>query len=398
MLKQTPFHDRTSQLCEGESWQDWSGYLAANSYELDHSHEYYAVRTGCGMFDISPLHKYHVRGRDALALLNRMSTRNVAKCRIGQIVYTAWCDDDGHIVDDGTIARLGDDFFRLTTAMSLLYWLEDVGFGLEVDIDEVSEEQAALAIQGPTSREVVQQLTGANLDDLKYFQIIEDKVAGVPVRIGRNGYTGDLGYELFMDARDALPLWDALMEKSDAYKLRPAGHIALDMVRIEAGLVLIDAEFMSSTHAMYPIQRSTPYDLGLDWVVNLKKDSFIGQRALREEKARGPAWTTVGIQVDVVALEALYARFGMPLILPYHSWIEAIPLYADAGKRKQIGKATSGTWSPIMKRYVALARLKPEHAKVGSGLHIEMSIEGQRFTVPATVVETPFFNPSRKRS
>jgi aminomethyltransferase len=170
------------------------------------------------------------------------------------------------------------------------------------------------------------------------------------------------------------------------------------MVRIEAGLVLIDAEFISATHAMYPIQRTTPFELGLDWVVNLKKDHFIGQRALREEKARGPAWTTVGIQLDVVALEALYARFGMPLILPYHSWIDAVPLYADANKRRQIGKATSGSWSPIMKRYVALARLKPENAKVGSGLHIEITIEGQRFTVPATVVETPFYDPPRKRA
>ena len=138
MLKTTPFHERTSQLCEGESWLDWAGHLSANSYELDHSHEYYAVRTGCGMFDVSPLYKYHVRGRDALALLDRMSTRNVAKCKVGQIVYTAWCDDEGHIVDDGTIARLGEDFFRLTTAMSLLYWLEDVGFGMDVEIEEVS--------------------------------------------------------------------------------------------------------------------------------------------------------------------------------------------------------------------------------------------------------------------
>ncbi len=398
MLKTTPFHERTSQLCEGESWVDWSGYLSANSYELDHSHEYYAVRTGCGMFDVSPLYKYHVRGRDALALLNRMSTRNVAKCKVGQIVYTAWCDDEGHIVDDGTIARLGEDFFRLTTAMSLLYWLEDVGFGMEVEIEEVSEEQGALAIQGPTSKLLLQQFTDANLDDLRYFRIIEDKLAGIPVRIGRNGYTGDLGYEIFMDANDGLALWDALMEKSDDYKLRPAGQVALDMVRIEAGLVLIDAEFISATHAMYPIQRTTPFELGLDWVVNLKKDHFIGQRALREEKARGPAWTTVGIQLDVVALEALYARFGMPLILPYHSWIDAVPLYADANKRRQIGKATSGSWSPIMKRYVALARLKPENAKVGSGLHIEITIEGQRFTVPATVVETPFYDPPRKRA
>ena len=398
MLKKTPFHERTSQLCEGESWLDWAGHLSANSYELDHSHEYYAVRTGCGIFDVSPLYKYHVRGRDAMALLDRMSTRNVAKCKVGQIVYTAWCDDDGHIVDDGTIARLGENFFRLTTAMSLLYWLEDVGFGMDVEIEEVSQEQGALAIQGPTSKVLLQQLADANLDDLKYFRIIETKLAGVPVRIGRNGYTGDLGYEVFMDANDGLAVWDALMEKSDEYKLRPAGHIALDMVRIEAGLVLIDAAFMSATNAMYPIQRTTPFELGLDWVVNLKKSHFIGLRALREEKARGPAWTTVGLQIDVVALEALYARFGMPLILPYHSWTDPVPLYADAKQGRHIGKATSGTWSPILKRYVALARLKPEAAKIGNSLHIEMTVEGQRFTVPATVVETPFFDPPRKRA
>lgn len=398
MLKPTPFHDRTSELCEGESWQDWSGYLTANSYELDHGHEYYAVRTGCGMFDISPLYKYHLRGRDALALLNRMVTRDVSKCRIGQVIYTAWCNDEGNIVDDGTIVRLGEDFFRLTSAISMLYWLEDVSFGMQVSIEDVGEEQGALALQGPTSRELLQQLTSTNLADLKYFRAIEDKIAGVPVRLSRTGYTGDLGYELFVDAPDAQRLWDALIEHTDNYKLRPAGQIALDMVRIEAGLILIDAEFTSATHAMYPVQRSTPYELSLDWVVNLKKDFFIGQQALREEHERGRAWQTVGLQLDVVALEALYGRFKMPLMLPYQSWIEAIPLYADADKKKQIGKVTSGTWSPIMKRYIALARVRPEYGKLGGTVHIETTVEAQRFTIPATVVKTPFFDPPRKRA
>jgi aminomethyltransferase len=398
MPKLTPFHARTSELCEGESWQEWSGYLSADSYELDHSYEYNAVRMGCGLFDISPLYKYHVRGRDALALLNRMVTRDVSKCRVGQVIYTAWCDDDGKIVDDGTIARLAEDFFRITTAISTLHWLQDVGFGMQVEVEDVSDEQGALALQGPTSKDLLQELTSTDLDSLRYFRILEDKIAGIPVRLSRTGYTGDLGYELFVEPENAHSLWDALMEKAEAYKLRPAGTIALDMVRIEAALILIDAEFTSASQAMYPIQRSTPYELGLDWVINLKKDSFIGQRALREEYARGPAWTTVGIQVDVVALEALYNRFGMPLMLPYQSWIDAIPLYLDGRNEKQIGKATSGMWSPTLKLYLALARIKPEYAKSGTRIHMEATIEGQRFSVPATVVDTPFFDPPRKRA
>jgi aminomethyltransferase len=397
MPKQTPFHNRTSVLCEGQSWQEWLGYLSADAYELDHSHEYNAVRTACGLFDISPLCKYMVRGRDALALLDRMVTRDLSKCRVGQVVYTAWCDDHGKMVDDGTIARLADDVFRLTSAIPALYWLQDVGFGMQVTIEDVSDAQAALALQGPTSRALLQRITGARLDALRYFRVIEDKVGGVPTVISRTGYTGDLGYELFVDPQDAGRLWDALLEIGEDYDLRPAGNIALDMLRIEAGLILIDAEFTSASQTFFEVQKTTPFELGLDWVVKLDQDFFIGQRALREEAARGRAYTTVGVEVDCVALEKSYAEFGMPLLLPYQSWTEAVPVYADADQRRQIGKATSGMWSPILKKYIALARVTPERAAIGSSLYVEMTVEGRRIATPATVVDTPFFNPARKR-
>jgi len=338
-----------------------------------------------------------VKGRDALALLDRMVTRDMSKCRVGQVVYTAWCDDHGKIVDDGTIARLGGDSFRLTSAIPALYWLEDVGFGMDVSVEDVSEGQGALALQGPTSRALLQQLTGTDLDELPYFRIIEGKVAGVPTRISRTGYTGDLGYELFVDAIDAGKVWDALMETGQSYNLRPVGNIALDMLRIEAGLILIDAEFTSATQTFFEVQKCTPFELGLDWVVKLNKDFFIGQRALREELARGRACTTVGVEVDCVELEKIYAGFGMPLILPYQSWTDAVPMYSDGDQREYIGKATSGTWSPILKKYVALARIVPRFAKPGCKIFIEMTVEGRRFAAPATVVETPFFDPPRKR-
>ena len=350
MPKQTAFHDRTSVLCEGQSWQEWAGYLSADSYELDHSHEYYAVRTACGLFDISPLYKYCVRGRDAAAVLDRMVTRDMSKCRVGQVIYTAWCDDRGKMVDDGTIARLSHDTFRLTSAIPTLYWLQDVGYGMQATIEDVSDAQAALALQGPTSRALLEKLIGVSLDELRYFHLVEAKVAGVPAVISRTGYTGDLGYELFVDPVDAGRLWDALMETGEHYDLRPAGNIALDMLRIEAGLILIDAEFISSTQTFFEVQKTTPFELGLDWVVKLEKDFFIGQRALREEAARGRAYTTVGVEVDCVSLEKTYAGVGMSLQLPYQSWTEAVPIYADRSSRRQVGKATSGMWSPILRR------------------------------------------------
>ncbi len=397
MPRPTPFHSRTEALCVSYDWQDWSGFLSANSYELEHIHEYNAVRIASALFDITPLFKYHVRGRDALRLLDRMTTRDVTKCRVGQVIYTAWCDDAGKIIDDGTLARLGEDFFRLTAAVPTLYWLEDNAFGMQVEIEDVTEAYAALSLQGPTSRDLLQTLCGADLSALRYFRLVEEKLAGVPARISRTGYTGDLGYEIFVAPRDAETLWDALLDGGPAYDLRPAGNLALDMARIEAGLLLIDVDFVSARRTLFEVQKSTPYELGLDWLVKLDKDFFVGQEALRREHERGPAWKTLGLVVDVAALEQAYGRFGMPLHLPYTSWNDAVPVYADTERREHVGKATSGTWSPILKQYVVIARVRAAHAALGACLYLEETIEGQRFAIPARTVALPFFDPPRKK-
>jgi len=397
MPRKSPFYSRTSELCISQNWQEWSGYLSAGSYELDHMREYNAVRTTAAVFDVSPLFKYHVRGRDAGRLLDRVVTRDVSKCRVGQVLYTAWCDDEGKIIDDGTLARTGDDAYRLTAAMPTLDWLQDNAFGLEVEIQDVTHEFGALAIQGPTSRDLLQQLTDTDLGGLRYFHLVEAKLAGMPVRISRTGYTGDLGYEVFLESEHAEPVWDALAETGRAYDLQPAGNVALDVVRIEAGLILIDVDFISSERTQFAVQKSTPYEVGLGWTVKLGKDAFIGREALRAEKARGPAWQTVGLVVDIQALEQVFASFDMPLHLPYGSWNCAVPVYESREPRDPIGKATSGAWSPILKQYVVLARVRPQHAKPGTRLFLEETVEGRRYPVPAQVVKLPFFDPPRKK-
>jgi len=398
MPRPTPFHSRTDALCESKNWIEWSGYLSAQTYEMDHIHEYNAIRLGAGLFDVSPLFKYFIRGRDAVALMNRVITRDASKCRVGQILYTAWCDDEGKIIDDGTVARMGEDLFRMTAATPSLCWLQDNAFGMDVEIEEVTDSYGALALQGPTSRDLLQQLTDADLGDLKYFRMVDTKLAGIPVNISRNGYTGDLGYEIFAEPDHCERIWDALIESGVSYKLMPAGMVALDMVRIEAGMLLLDADFHSASTAMFEVEKTSPYELGLGWMINDKKEYFVGQSALRREKARGPATCTVGLEIDVLDLEKVFAQNSMPLQLPYKSWVDAIPVYSDSDQRDHIGRATSGTWSPVMKKYAVIGRVKPEFAKIGTRVYVEQTVEARRYAVSATVVKMPFFDPPRKRA
>jgi aminomethyltransferase len=395
MPKPTPFHSRTSALCESQSWQEWSGYLSANTYEMEHTHEYYAIRTACGLFDLTPLYKYHIHGRDALKLLNRMVTRDVRKCAIGQVMYTPWCDDEGQIIDDGTIARLDKDVFRLTAADPMFSWLQANATGMEVMIEEVSDSIAALAIQGPTSRSVLAAICPDPIQNLKYFRLMQTTLGGVPVTLSRTGYTGDLGYEIWVDPQHAERLWDAIMESGQAYRLRAMGYQAMDMTRIEAGLLLINVDFFSASKTLFPIQKSSPLELGLGWTVKLDKDYFVGQRALKREAERGPASVTVGLDVSLGSLESIYRTFGLPLYLPAHSWSTAVPVYANG---QQIGKATSGTWSPILKKYIAIARIRPQHAQLGAQVDMEVTVEAHRRMAQATVVKMPFFDPERKRA
>jgi len=397
MPRHTPFHSRTDVLCESKNWIEWSGYLSAQTYEMDHIHEYNAIRLGAGLFDVSPLFKYMIRGRDAATLMNRVITRDISKCRTGQIFYTAWCDDAGKIIDDGTVARLGEDQYRMTAATPTLCWLEDNGFGMDVEIEEVTDDYGALALQGPTSRLLLQQLVDADLNGLKYFRTIDTKLAGIPVNVSRNGYTGDLGYEIFARPEHCEQIWDALMDTGVAYKLMPAGMVSLDMVRIEAGMLLLDADFHSASTAMFEVEKVSPYELGLGWMISDDKEYFVGQDALRREKARGSATCTVGLEIDVLELEKIFVQNSMPLQLPYKSWVDAIPVYSDPDQRDHIGRATSGTWSPVMKKYVVIGRVKPQYAKLGTRIYVEQTVEARRYAVPATVVKMPFFDPPRKR-
>jgi aminomethyltransferase len=262
-------------------------------------------------------------------------------------------------------------------------------------IEEVSDSIAALAIQGPTSRSVLAAICPDPIQNLKYFRLMQTTLGGVPVSLSRTGYTGDLGYEIWVDPQHAERLWDAIMESGQAYRLRAMGYQAMDMTRIEAGLLLINVDFFSASKTLFPIQKSSPLELGLGWTVKMDKEYFVGQRALKREAERGPASVTVGLDVSLGSLESIYRTFGLPLYLPAHSWSTAVPVYAGG---QQIGKATSGTWSPILKKYIAIARIRPQHAQLGAQVDMEVTVEAHRRMAQATVVKMPFFDPERKRA
>jgi len=398
MLKPTPFHSRTGPLCQHQSWANWAGFLAATTYEPDHLHEYNCVRTGSGLFDVSPLFKYDIRGRDALALVNRVAVRDLSKSRIGQVFYSVWCDDKGMVIDDGTVSQLGDDHFRMTAAIPTLAWLQDNAIGLDVTLEDVSEQFAAVALQGPTSRDMLQNLTDVDLGRLRFFRCTDGKVAGAPALVSRTGYTGDLGYEIFVRPNDAEGLWDAMMEVGRDYQMLPAGLTTLDLVRIEGGLLGIDADFTSALHTMFPVQKLSVYDLGLGWMINPDKGFFVGRDALRREKAHGSRYDTVGLELDVTVLEKYYAEYGMPLHLPSTAWNSDVPIFSDEAQKHHIGRGTSGMWSPVLKKYIVMARVKPEHAKLGNLIWIEDVIESHSYSIPARVVKMPFYDPPWKKT
>jgi glycine cleavage system T protein (aminomethyltransferase) len=395
MLKETPFHPRTAALMEGQAWRRWAGYVVASAYELSHEREYHAVRSAAALFDVSPLYKYLIRGRDAARLLDRVVTRDVAACKVGQVLYTPWCDARGKVIDDGTVSRLDDTTFRMTAADPSIRWLHLNATGLEVVIEDVSERTAALSLQGPNARAILELACGQPLTALRYFRLTTGKIRGVPVTISRTGYTGDLGYEVWVDAAQALAAWDALVEVGTGYGITPAGMLALDLARNEAGLLLIEVDYISAHHALIDAQTSTPFELSLGWTVALDKERFIGQDALRAEHARGPAWRFVGIEVDWVSLERLYADVGLPPKLPTTAWRASVPLYVGG---EQVGYATSGCWSPLLKRYIALAHLEARYAAPGAALEMEVTVEHRRRRAAAAVRPLPFFNPERKRA
>ena len=389
----TPVHHRTFALCESLNYREWSGYYAVSSYESHHEHEYNAIRNASALIDVSPLFKYLISGRDAARFVDRLITRDVSKMTVGQVYYTPWCDEHGKVIDDGTVSRLDERTFRWTAADPSLRWFRQNAAGFDVTIDDISERVAALALQGPTSARVLRAVAKADIDDLKYFRVTSGTIDGVSVDISRTGYTGDLGYEIWVAADSAVRVWDALMDGGRPFDIKPAGMLALDVARVEAGLLLIDVDFFSSKKAMIASQKYTPFEMGLGRLVNLDGGRFIGQQALREEQRRGHARQVVGLEMDWTEVERIYDALGLAPAVPATTSRVAVPVYRGG---RQVGKATSTTWSPVLKKMIALATIERPHFAEGTEVQMEVTVEAVRHRVKATVTKTPFFNPSRK--
>ena len=390
----TPFHSRISALCISQNWRTWSGYFTASSYDVVHDYEYHAIRNTAGLIDISPLFKYEVRGKDALKLVNRVMTRDVAKCAVGQAVYGCLCDGEGNVIQDGTVFRLGQDHFRFHLADPALRWLKLNAAAMSVSIDEVSEQVAALALQGPNALKILREIVDADLGKLKFFRLTPVDFAGVPVTISRTGYTGDLGYEIWLPATHAERVWDVLADKGKLYGLKPAGMLALDVARLEAGFILLEVDYIGAEKALIPSQKYSPFEIGLGWTVDLNKDFFIGSKGLRHQGDKGVPRQITGLEVDWRHYEELYRKVGLPPHAPAAAWRGGIPLYKDD---LQVGQATTGAWSPALKKYIALATIRSEHAKPGTTLQMETTVAYERKKVKVSTVKPPFFDPPRKR-
>ena len=396
MLKTSPFHPRTSPLVRAQTWRRWAGYQMASAYDPHPDREYAAIRNAAALIDVSALYKYRITGRDAMRLLDRTITRDMTKLKPGQVYYTPWCDGEGKVVDDGTVTRLDESSYRLTSADSSLRWLHLNAAGMSAGIEDLSERVGALSLQGPLSRAILSKVAATDMAALKYFRFVDTTIAGIPVGLSRTGYTGDLGYELWIPAEGASAVWDALFEAGRAYAIRPAGIVALDVTRLEAGLVMLEVDYTSARHAMNPEQNYSPFEIGLGKLVSFEGADYVGRRALQAEVAKGgPDRRLVGLVLDWYDIEKLFDDQGLPPGISPYVDRSPIPVFADG---RQVGKATSHGWSPILKQALALAYVPARHERVGTKLQVEWTVEGRRGRVSATVVELPFLDLERKRA
>jgi aminomethyltransferase len=338
------------------------------------------------------LYKYLVSGPDATKLVNRIIARDIHKVAVGQVIYCCWCDEQGTVIDDGTISRLAENRYRWTAADPSLRWFQQNAIGMDVQIEEISEQVAALALQGPTSGRLLKSVAEADIANLKYFRVTSGKIAGIPVDISRTGYTGDLGYEIWIPWASAPRVWDALMTAGREFDIHPTGMLALDVARIEAGLILIEVDYTSSKKALIPSQRYYPDEIGLRRMVHLEKSNFIGRSALLEQQRVGSQRRLVGLEINWTEAEKIYEQLGLPPQVSSVASRVAVPVYKGG---RQVGKATSTTWSPILKKMIALASIRAT-VSAGETVEFELTVEAVRRNITATVVELPFFSPKRK--
>jgi aminomethyltransferase len=388
-LLKTPFHERGRALSQLDSFVPWAGYTTVDVF-TSVEQEYFAIRNASSLYDLTPMVKYRIAGPDALRFLNRLVTRDIRKLAPGKVAYTVWCNDEGQLIDDGTVFCLAPDEYRLCTAERQLDWFRASAIGFDVELREVTEEVAALAVQGPTSAKLLKAVGLAGVERLKPFEhaglsMARSGGAGrIAMMVSRTGFTGDLGYELWMQPTDAEAVWDALLAVGSSRAVRPIGSRALNMARIEAGFVLPNLDFVSAEHTLYLGTERSPLELGLAWLVDFNKGHFTGRRALLAEQARGPQRQLVGLDVEGTK--------------PAHNAL----LYRDPSGRREVGSVTSATWSPTCKRNLALAMVHAPHIATGSTvwaeIYLNRELVWQRRMVRARVVERPFFAPARRRA
>ena len=379
MLLPTPFHSRVEAMCDMNDWGNWMGYTTPNAY-FDVELEYFAIRSTTGVFDLSPMNEYRITGPDAEAYLNRMVTRNVSKLGINRVGYAVWCNDAGQVMDDGTIFRLGEQDFRLCSYQRADDWLAWCTLGFDVTITNESEDLAGLAVQGPTSCPILTLLGCTGLDQLKPFGIAHFTFEGAPMMVSRTGFTGDLGYEVWVAPAQAEALWDQLFEHGREYLIKPIGSYALDMARIEAGFIQAHVDFVPAEEVVRNGRTRSPFELGLEWLVDFSKPLFNGRSALLAEKAKGSRYRFAMLDIEG----------NKPA---EHSFI----MKGD----KVVGTVTSAAWCPTVKSNIAYAQLEMPHGAVGDELVAEIYYQRElhwtRMLAPCRVIDGPLFNPKRRR-
>ncbi len=393
----TPFYARLAEHCPNHQWRDWAGKWAVSQYGTNHDHEYFSIRDSAGLLDISPLFKYDVTGKDAEKLINRVITRNIAKCKRGQVYYTPWCDDDGKVVDDGTVWRLGDDRFRVTCAEAHLRWFEDCGFMMDAEVKDVTDSIAAVALQGPRSQAILSELVDpAAMASLKFFYLLETEVDGFSITVTRTGYTGDLGYEIWMDAAHAEPFWDRITKAGENHGMALIGIHALDQARIEAGLIMAEVDYHSANHAVIESQKSSPYEISLGWTVDLKKRDFIGKAALAKEKKNVQPTSSrfVGVDIDWLDLEASYEQVGLPPQVSSLPCRDTTPIYVG---ERQVGRITSKCYSPLIKKYIGIGTIEQQFAYEGARVEVEITVDHVRKRTSGAISSLPFYSSPLKR-
>jgi len=398
MIRTTPFHERTAALNQTQLWSHWSNFLVADRYQLSDKAEYFAVRTAAGVFDTSPLYKYRIKGRGAEAYLAGVLARDIRACPAGQAQYTCWLDERGFVVEDGVILHPRRDEYLLTSAEPNSAWFADRIGRRDVRIEEASDEMGALALQGPRSRGLLAKLV-PQVERLPYFGVCSGEIGGAEVTVSRTGYSGDLGYEIWVGAADALRVWDALWESAQGYGVQPFGLAALSMLRIEAGLLLLEADFDSSRYAWNDAHRSTPLELGWGWMFgDLKRDdrAFIGRRALERELAeRTSRWAMRGLVVDWQDYDRVYDEAGLIPPKDHAPVVEDWMVYDDVHQQR-VGYATSFMYSPVLQRHIAIARVRPDVAEPGTRVRLEFTVDHHYEQVAAHVARLPLYAPERK--